>query len=120
MRADNIWDRFGQPDYAMAFHVTYACWGRQWIPRIRAQTRLTLPGWAYGVRIDPIVLGSQIVMGLQTVVSRTLPRVGRDYGGCIHSGTKHNIISDAAHMQLTVRSESVRSHAVAGRDSQSR
>ena len=24
MRADNLWDRFGQPDYAMAFHVTSA------------------------------------------------------------------------------------------------
>ena len=51
MRADNIWDRFGQPDYAMAFHVTSAMptgmLGAWWILRIRAQTPLifTLPGW---------------------------------------------------------------------------
>jgi len=58
--------------------------------------------------VDPIVLGSQIVMGLQTVVSRTLPprRPGVITVGAFHSGTKHNIISDAAHLQLTVRSES--------------
>jgi hippurate hydrolase len=58
--------------------------------------------------IDPIVLGSQIVLGLQTVVSRSLPP--REPGvitvGSFHSGTKHNIISDRAHLQLTVRSES--------------
>ena len=47
-------------------------------------------------------------MGLQTVVSRTLPprRPGVITVGAFHSGTKHNIISDAAHLQLTVRSES--------------
>ena len=40
-------------------------------------------GSAHGARpigVDPIVLGSQIVMGLQTVVSRTpLPMTGRDH-----------------------------------------
>ncbi len=54
---------------------------------------------------DPIVLGSQIVLALQTLVSRELSP--RDPGvvtvGSFHSGTKHNIISDEAHLQLTVR-----------------
>jgi hippurate hydrolase len=47
-------------------------------------------------------------MGLQTVVSRSLPprRPGVITVGAFHSGTKHNIISDLAHLQLTVRSES--------------
>jgi len=50
-------------------------------------------------------LASQIVLALQTLVSRELPP--RDAGvvtvGSFHSGTKHNIISDEAVLQLTVR-----------------
>ena len=119
MRADNIWDRFGQPDYAMAFHVTSAMptgmlGASVDSPYSGADTvdiYITGVG-AHGASphrgVDPIVLGSQIVMGLQTVVSRTLPprRPGVITVGAFHSGTKHNIISDAAHLQLTVRSES--------------
>lgn len=119
MRADNLWDRFGQPDYAMAFHVTSAMptgmlGASVDSPYSGADTvdiYITGVG-AHGASphrgVDPIVLGSQIVMGLQTVVSRTLPprRPGVITVGAFHSGTKHNIISDAAHLQLTVRSES--------------
>lgn len=119
MRADNLWDRFGQPDFAMAFHVTST------LPTgvLGASTESPYSGadtvdiyitgvGAHGASphrgIDPIVLGSQIVLGLQTIVSRTLPprRPGVITVGAFHSGTKHNIISDAAHLQLTVRSES--------------
>ena len=119
MRADNLWERFGQPDYAMAFHVTSAMptgilGASVDSPYSGADTvdiYITGVG-AHGASphrgVDPIVLGSQIVMGLQTVVSRTLPprRPGVITVGAFHSGTKHNIISDAAHLQLTVRSES--------------
>ncbi|MAC36578.1 MAG: peptidase M20 [Halieaceae bacterium] len=119
MRADNLWERFGQPDYAMAFHVastlpTGILGASKDSPYSGADTvdiYITGVG-AHGASphrgIDPIVLGSQIVVGLQTVVSRTLPprRPGVITVGAFHSGTKHNIISDAAHLQLTVRSES--------------
>ena len=119
MRADNLWERFGQPDYAMAFHVTSAMptgilGASVDSPYSGADTvdiYITGVG-AHGASphrgVDPIVLGSQIVMGLQTVVCRTLPprRPGVITVGAFHSGTKHNIISDAAHLQLTVRSES--------------
>jgi hippurate hydrolase len=59
--------------------------------------------------VDPVLLGSQIVTALQTVVSRTLPprRPGVITVGSFHAGTKHNIISDAAKLQITVRTESV-------------
>jgi len=51
------------------------------------------------------VLGSEIVLALQTLVSRELPprQPGVVTVGSFHSGTKHNIISDEAHLQLTVR-----------------
>lgn len=55
---------------------------------------------------DPIVIGARIVDALQTLVSRELspltPAVVTV--GAFNAGTKHNIISDEAHLQLTVRS----------------
>jgi len=54
---------------------------------------------------DPIVIASEIVVALQTIVSREmdpqLPTVVTV--GSFHAGTKHNIIPDEAHLQLTVR-----------------
>lgn len=55
---------------------------------------------------DPIVLASQIVLALQTVVSRET-RPGEPAVvtvGSIHGGAKHNIIPDSVHLQLTLRS----------------
>lgn len=55
---------------------------------------------------DPIVLSSQIVLALQTIVSREVkpgdPAVVTV--GSIHGGTKSNIISDEVRLQLTLRS----------------
>ena len=55
---------------------------------------------------DPIVLASRIVTPLQTLVSRENnpadPAVVTV--GSFHAGAKHNIISDDAKLQLTVRS----------------
>tara|TARA_B100001146_G_scaffold136881_1_gene120019 strand:- start:3142 stop:4431 length:1290 start_codon:yes stop_codon:yes gene_type:complete len=55
---------------------------------------------------DPIVLASQIVLALQTIVSREIdplqPAVVTV--GSIHGGFKHNIISDEVRLQLTLRS----------------
>jgi len=57
---------------------------------------------------DPIVLSAQIVLALQTIVSREIhpldPAVVTV--GSIHGGTKHNIIPDDVHLQLTLRSYS--------------
>jgi amidohydrolase len=54
---------------------------------------------------DPIVIASEIVVMLQTIVSREMnpqePVVVTV--GSFHAGTKHNIIPDEAHLQLTVR-----------------
>ena len=57
---------------------------------------------------DPIVLASQIVLALQTIVSREV--AAQDSAvvtvGSIHGGTKHNIIGEEVKLQLTVRSYS--------------
>ena len=119
MMEDGLWDRFVKPDFAMAFHVASSLP----IGQLAASESSAYSGadtvdilikgiGAHGASphtgVDPIVLGSQIVMGLQTVVSRNLAprRPGVITVGSFHSGTKHNIISDTAKLQLTVRSES--------------
>lgn len=119
MKADGIWDRFGLPDYALAFHVdSNNVAGKVNIsegsPYAGADTvDIIIHGvGAHGAHPhrgkDPIVLGSQIVLALQTLVARELsPRApGVVTVGSFHSGTKHNIISDRAHLQLTVRNTS--------------
>jgi len=119
MRDDDIWERFGKPDYALAFHVSSS--GVAGIINVQEGSPYagadTVDIIVHGVGAhgasphrgkDPIVLGSQIVLALQTLVARELSP--RDPGvvtvGSFHSGTKHNIISDRAHLQLTVRNTS--------------
>ena len=116
MKADRLWERFGTPDFALAFHVTSENVAgvvniSEGAPYAGADTvDIIIHGvGAHGASThrgkDPIVLGSQIVLALQTLVARELSP--RDPGvvtvGSFHSGTKHNIISDRAHLQLTVR-----------------
>jgi len=116
MRADRIWARFGQPDYALAFHasandvagVINVSDGSPYAGADSVDIIIHGVG-AHGAHPhrgkDPIVLGSQIVLALQTLVARELsPReAGVVTVGSFHAGTKHNIISDRAHLQLTVR-----------------
>ena len=119
MMDDNLYERFGTPDYGLAFHVSSQVEaGKIGVtddsPYAGADTvDIIIHGvGAHGASPhagkDPIVLGAQIVMALQTLVSRELPP--RDPGvvtvGSFHAGTKHNIISDKAVLQLTVRNTS--------------
>ena len=118
MMEDGLWERFGQPDYALAFHVSSGVPTGKLVAVVGAPMSgsdtvdIIIHGvGAHGASphrgVDPVVLGSQIVLALQTVVSRELaPReAGVITVGSFHSGTKHNIISDKAHLQLTVRND---------------
>ena len=125
MMEDDLWARFGTPDYALAFHVSAALPAGvvnviEGSPFAGADT---VDIYVHGVGAhgasphagkDPIVLGSQIVMALQTLVSRELaPRQpGVVTVGAFHSGTKHNIISDRAHLQLTVRNTNTKTRDI--------
>ena len=119
MREDNIWERFGKPDYALAFHINSLDVAgtinvTEGSPFAGVDTvEIVIHGvGAHGAHPyagkDPIVLGSQIVLALQTLVSRELPprHAGVVTVGSFHSGTKSNIISDRAVLQLTVRNTS--------------
>ncbi len=125
MMEDNLWKRFGQPDYALAFHVSSNVPSGKLVavegsPYSGADTvDIFIHGvgahGAYPHRgTDPVVLGSQIVLALQTLVSRELaPReAGVVTVGSFHSGTKHNIISDRAHLQLTVRNDNLNTRKI--------
>ena len=117
MMKDNLWKRFGQPDFALAFHVSAEAEAGKIIvdegsPYAGADSvDIIIHGiGAHGASPhqgkDPIMMGAQLVNNLQTIISREL--APRDAGvitvGAFHAGSKHNIISDEAHLQLTVRS----------------
>ncbi len=125
MMNDGLWRRFGQPDHALAFHVfssipTGKLGVTEGAPFSGADTvDITIHGvGAHGASphrgVDPVVLGSQIVLALQTIVSRTLaPReAGVITVGSFHAGTKHNIIPDRAHLQLTVRNDNLETRKI--------
>jgi amidohydrolase len=116
MREDDLWARFGKPDYALAFHVSSENEAGKinvsdGSPYAGADTvDIIIHGiGAHGASPhagkDPVLIGSQIVVALQALVARELsPRQpGVVTVGSFHAGSKHNIISDRAHLQLTVR-----------------
>ena len=125
MMEDKLWQRFGQPDYALAFHVdANTPTGKILVTEAAAYSGAdTVDIIVHGVGahgasphqgVDPVVLGSQIVLALQTVVTRDLaPReAGVITVGSFHAGTKHNIISDRAHLQLTVRNDNLETRKI--------
>ena len=118
MLEDGLYTRFPKPDYALAFHVSTAAATGTLIadPGIRYSSSDSVDITIHGVgghgaaphqTRDPIVMGAEIVMALQTLVSREISPMspGVVTVGAFHAGAKHNIISDRADLQLTVRSD---------------
>ncbi len=118
MLKDGLYERFPKPEYALAFHVSA---GK---PSGTIEVPLTISGsssdsvdivvhgvGAHGASphkgIDPVLVASQIVVTLQSVVSRSIAPLqpGVITVGAIHGGSKHNLIGNRVEMQLTVRSD---------------
>ncbi|MFQ5564128.1 MAG: amidohydrolase [Parvularculaceae bacterium] len=117
MLEDGLYKRFPKPDYALAFHVSaQQPTGTIKVPLgIRASSSDSVDIIVHGVGahgasphkgVDPVLVAAQIVVSLQSIVSRTIApqEAGVITVGAIHGGTKHNIIGDRVEMQLTVRS----------------
>lgn len=116
MLADGLYERFGKPDYALAFHVASvlptgkvsAAEGIQYSSADSVDIKVPGIG-AHGASPhagrDPVYIASQIVTGLQSIISREVQPLQPAVitVGSFHSGSKHNIISDLAELQLTVR-----------------
>lgn len=116
MLRDELYTRFPKPDFAIMLHDE---------PKLETGKVGYTPGYAMAsatsidIRIrgvgghgsapentkDPIVTAAQVVMALQTIVSRENsplePAVVTV--GSIHGGTRYNIIPDEVNLQLTVR-----------------
>jgi len=119
MLEDGLYTRFPKPDYAVSFHdaAQFPAGMIGYSPGFALanvdSVDITVPGvgghGAYPhTTKDPVVLASAIVMKLQTLVSRETSPLDPAVVtvGSFHAGAKHNIISDEAKLQLTVRSYS--------------
>lgn len=111
-----LFTKFPKPDYVLALHdgsdlpAGQVGWHEGTILSGADSVDITVRGKgghgaAPQASKDPIVIASEIVVALQTIVSREmdpqLPTVVTV--GSFHAGTKHNIIPDDAHLQLSVR-----------------
>ena len=119
MLDDGLYERFPLPDAVVSFH-TFGAIPAGMIGYVSGfamanvdSVDITVRGiCAHGstphVGRDPILLSAQIITALQTLVSREVNplEAGVVTVGAINGGTKHNIIPDEVHMQITVRSYS--------------
>jgi hippurate hydrolase len=129
MLADGLYTRFPKPQYALAFHdaAQFPAGKIGYTPGYALANVDSVDIHVKGVgghgaypqtTKDPIVLASRIVGALQTLVSREISPLDSAVVtvGSFHAGAKHNIISDEARLQLTVRSytDEVRDHLLDG------
>jgi hippurate hydrolase len=127
MLEDGLFKRFPKPDYCLALHCeaqrTHGELGfTQGIALANVDSvDVTVRGkgghgaWPH-TTVDPVVLAAQIVLDLQTIVSREISPVDPAVVtvGSIHGGTKHNIIPNEVKLQITVRTtkDEVRKHVL--------
>lgn len=116
MLGDGLFKRFPRPDYLLAHHVDPSLQvGRVSIrsgyftANVDSVDILVKGRGGHGAyphkSKDPVVIASQIVVALQTIVSREVKPIESAVVtvGSIHGGTKHNIIPNEVKLQLTVR-----------------
>jgi hippurate hydrolase len=128
MLRDNLYVTFPRPDFAIGLHDK---------PELESGKVGYTPGYSMAsatsidIKIrgvgghgsapentkDPIVVAAQVVMALQTIVSRENSPLDPAVVtvGSIHGGTRYNIIPDEVNLQLTVRTykEEVRKRVLA-------
>src|SRR2546421_2883659 len=128
MLADGLYSRVPKPDYVIALHdsadleagkISYT---PGYAMANSTSVEITIRGLGgHGSKPeatkDPIVVAAQVILALQTIVSRENSPLDPAVVtvGSIHGGAKSNIIPDEVKMLLTVRSykEEVRQHILA-------
>lgn len=128
MMEDGLYQRFGKPDYALAFHVAAnlptgvvsAAEGIQYSSSDTLDVRVPgigTHGASPHLGKDPVYIASQIVTALQSIDSREISPLKPVVVtvGSIHAGTTYNIIPDEANLKLTVRAndEETRAQVIA-------
>jgi hippurate hydrolase len=128
MLRDDLYTKIPRPDFAVALHDK---------PELETGKVGYTPGYAMAsatsidIKIrgigghgsmpeatkDPVVVAAQVVMALQTIISRENSPLDPAVVtvGSIHGGTRYNIIPDEVNLQLTVRTykEEVRRRVLA-------
>ena len=117
MLDDGLFTRFPKPDYCLALHCDaelatgkVGVRGGYALANVDSVDITLIGKGGHGAyphaTIDPIVMAAQLVLSLQTIVSREIKPIEPCVitVGSIHGGTKHNIIGDDCQLQLTVRS----------------
>lgn len=120
MLEDGLYERFPKPDFALAFHVSAEQPSGTIMLRegIEPSSSDSVDVIVRGVGthcasphkgVDPVLVASQIVVSLQSVVSRSVAPLnpGVITVGSIHGGSKHNIIGEEVRLRLTVRADDV-------------
>lgn len=111
-----LFTKFPKPDYVLALHdnallaAGKVAWKEGTMLAGSDSVDITVRGYgghgaAPHTTKDPILIASEMVVMLQTIVSREMNPLQPTVitVGSFHSGTKHNIIPDDAHLQLSVR-----------------
>ncbi|MEP3051233.1 MAG: amidohydrolase [Erythrobacter sp.] len=117
MLEDGLFTRFPKPDYVLGFHdaagapAGFIGYAKGYALANVDSVDVVIPGigghGAYPhTTVDPVVIGANIVTRLQTLVSREISPLDPAVVtvGSFRAGSKHNIISDEAKLQITVRS----------------
>ena len=116
MLDDGLYSRFGKPDYVLALHdnaeleVGKIAYTPGYFLASANTVEITVRGiGGHGSRPeaakDPVVIAAQIVLGLQTIISRENSPLDPAVLtiGSIHGGAAPNIIPDEVRLQMTVR-----------------
>jgi len=116
MLEDGLFEKIPVPDYAIALHVhaTMEAGKVGYTPGYAYSNVDAMDIYVYGegghgayphATVDPIVLASRIVLALQTIASREISPLEPVVVtvGAFNGGTKHNVIPDEVHLQLTLR-----------------
>jgi len=124
MVLDNLYDRVGRPDYALALHVIakYPAGKIAFSDGLMYSSADTVRIIVHGVAThgaaphmgkDPVLIGSQIVLALQSIVTREISPMEPALitVGAFHSGTAPNVISDRAQLDITVRANTEKTRA---------
>jgi hippurate hydrolase len=124
MVKDRLYERTGRPDYALALHVEakYPAGKIAFSAGLMFSSADTVSIAVHGVGThgasphlgkDPIVIASQIVLALQTIVTREVSPTEPALitVGAFHAGSAPNIISDGAVLSLTVRANTEKTRA---------
>ena len=116
MVADGIYERVGRPDFALALHVmaTNPVGTISFSDGLMFSSNDTVEIVVRGVGThgasphlgkDPVYIGSQIVIALQSIVTRDISPTEPALitVGAFHAGTAPNVIADTARLDITVR-----------------